>query len=135
MPCLFIMQGPPGSGKSSIAHSIRDSLSEWSENEVVIASADHYMVDEDGIYRFNKDKLPEAHKKCFEDVVDAVRRERDVIVDNTNIYKQHVEPYIELASQAGYDVQVIRCYGRFKSVHDVPENVVERMRHDMQELI
>ena len=45
---IFIMRGLPGSGKSTLVKSITEV---FNDQIPVICSADHYFIDENGIYR------------------------------------------------------------------------------------
>ena len=122
---LVLMQGVPGSGKTTIAQE----LSDW------IVSADDWMIDENGNYKFDKEQLPAAHQDCQDRArLKMLRGLSPVVVDNTNIKQTHIEPYLALARDHGYTVVVIRANGNYQSVHDVPQDAVERMRAEMEDL-
>jgi len=53
---------------------------------------------------------------------------KPVVVSNTATQPWELEPYLNLARQHGYTVQVVECHGNFGSVHGVPPEAVERMR-------
>lgn len=130
MKTLFIMQGVPGSGKSTMAKKmVRES-----SRPTVIVSADYYFLDENDNYVFNPEKLGEAHDSCLQSAKHWMDDGWDVIVDNTNIQRWQATPYIDYAKNLGYSVRVIRCEGNFKNIHGVPEEKVEKMRKAMENL-
>ena len=58
-----------------------------------------------------------------------------IVVDNTNILHVHMDPYIDLAQQYGYDIEVVPISTNMsdeqlaiRNVHGVPLNVIRRMR-------
>lgn len=129
MKLFVIMQGVPGSGKTTIANHLTRYAG-------ALCSTDSYFVDKDGIYRFDKSKLNSNHRKCQLDVEWSMKEGTSLIVlDNTNIKQAHVDPYLELAKRYGYTPIVIRANGRYPNVHHVPEQFVERMRLEMEDLI
>lgn len=103
---VIIMRGVSGVGKTSLARSIAEKCLQ--EGNTHIVSANDYFVDEDGIYRWNPVKLPEAHAACYRKFLDDMIffeqnpedwSGRRTIVDNTNLRKWEIAPYI-LAAQA-----------------------------------
>lgn len=128
MKLFVIMQGVPGSGKSTIAKHLARNVGE-------ICSTDSFFRDQFGKYRFDKSKLKENHERCFKEVEHFMENETPLIVlDNTNIKQSHVGPYLELARRYGYTPVVIRANGRYPNIHGVPESTVERMRAEMEDL-
>ena len=121
---LVLMQGPPGSGKSTDARA--------SYPGACIVSADDYFS-KNGRYEFNPVLLGAAHDECKGRARAAMERgEPLIVVDNTNIRRAHVAVYHGLAAQFGYAVIAHRCDGRFPNTHGVPEEKVERMRRQME---
>ena len=134
---LIVMQGIPGSGKSTIAEMIA-----LGSHDVQIRSTDEFWGEN---YNFNAALLGRAHEWNQ----DRVKREMvagtsTIIVDNTNIKKSAVEPYVEMANQFGYTVQFVRvsvpvdvAVGRnaMRPKHRrVPEEVIRRMAEEMENL-
>jgi len=86
---MFLMRGLPGSGKHSIAFGERkllfvfflfsgkstlvNKLKDLYSKSYAICSADNYFLDSQGIYRFNRDKIAEAHKVCQQNAEDACK--------------------------------------------------------------
>lgn len=91
---VFILQGVSGSGKSTWAQA---RLASASERGVVckLVSADSFFLDEQGEYRFDGRKLPQAHGRCFADFLLSLGTIADeIIVDNTNSTAVEIAPYM-----------------------------------------
>ena len=54
------------------------------------------------------------------------------IIDNTNITNMEAAPYIWIAKKFGASIEIIRCWGKYKSTHNVPEEIIEKMRERME---
>ena len=59
------------------------------------------------------------------------------MVDNTNISRVEMAPYVQVAAALGYEVEVVRvrCDPRVaaqRNVHGVPSGTVYRMYRDME---
>lgn len=122
------MVGVPGSGKSHVANSFPEPKVVLSTDDV-FTSGEHYLWTPDG--------LGIAHKlnqlKCYE----ACRRGIPlVIIDNCNIREEHRKPYIEIAAEFGYSVEIVepntewkydaeQCFAR--NTHSVPLSTIQKM--------
>lgn len=135
---LYIMQGAPGSGKSTVGARIS-----WKRKKSIYSTDDYWM--EDGEYKFNLAKLGAAHRWNQARVEVALAREDwDVVVDNTNITRSAAKPYFDLAEKYGYEVQVVRidpgletCLARNairSEDRKIPEDVIRRMYATMENL-
>lgn len=133
---LILMQGASGSGKSTIAEMIRYMMSDRF-GQAIIVSADHYMTDHTGEYRFNPAQLGYCHACCQGDAERLlINPEAIVIVDNTNTTRREAQPYLAMATRYGHKVQVIRVDSRdFENTHGVPEETVVRQRGRMEDLL
>ncbi|KAL3854392.1 hypothetical protein ACJMK2_013663 [Sinanodonta woodiana] len=100
---IFIMRGLPGSGKSTIVREIQKI---YPGTEV--CSADNFFIGEDGIYRFDSSLLPNAHNHCQE-IADLKCKEgcHVIVIDNTNIMKWEMAPYLKLAHDVYHYIPVI----------------------------
>lgn len=132
---LVLMQGPPGSGKSTAANAYLDAL----HNQGIRASlhsADMFFNQPDGSYKFNPNLLGKAHESCRNSCERAMLAGHQVvIIDNTNIRRREAEPYKQLALEYGYDVTVLRMLGEYQNVHGVPDEKVAQMKASMEELV
>jgi predicted kinase len=120
-PTLFLICGLPGSGKSTFAAKLKK------EKDI----DHHYEADmklyEDGVYVFARKKLPSAHRWCQQMTKRAMQQQKDVIVSNTTLRKKEAKPYIELAKQYEYNIEIIHMTGNYESIHGVPKDVYYRM--------
>lgn len=123
---LYLLRGLPGSGKSTFAASLNIGLcgALWVE-------ADSYFLNDDMTYKFDASKLAEAHKECQDRVRMGMGIGIDIIVSNTLTTEKELKPYLKLAEEFGYRVVSLIVENRHgsKSVHDVPESTVEKMRN------
>ncbi len=134
---VFVMQGVPGSGKSTRAKKIADAV-EACDKTVVIVSADDFFVRlGGGTYAFDPSKISEAHKHCFRVFLRALAEDKDlVIVDNTNTSAIEIAPYMLAASSLGYDASIVRMRcapddAHARNTHGVPEAKVWDMNRQM----
>ena len=125
---LIIMQGVPGSGKSTTAKQLAATI----PNSVICSTDDYFMVG--GEYRFDPAMLGENHTKNLARATALLASERTVIVDNCNIKNAHAAKYVKFAHVRGIPVVFVRCDENFRSVHNVPEATVARMRREMETL-
>jgi predicted kinase len=101
-PKMYIMRGVSGSGKSTKAKSLAGPES--------IFSTDDFFTSDSGEYDFDMDKIQEAHEWNQGRVRDAVEEGMDpVVVDNTTVQAWEAKPYVEMAQDAGYDVEVVEA--------------------------
>ena len=120
MSVLILIRGLPGSGKSTLAKQLCGSM-EWFE-------ADHYFIDKTtGSYMFDATKLSAAHRWCLEKTKEAMQS-GGAVVSNTFTTKKELLPYFELAKSMGVIPVVYHCQNQFGSIHNVPEETMDRMR-------
>jgi predicted kinase len=131
MKTLMILRGLPGSGKSTLAALIvgmidRDHFSVSSH------SADDHMVDEQGNYAFDRDKLYHAHMSCQAEVNNSMVVGFDlIVVHNTSTTEKELKPYLILAAQHDYKVVSLVVENRHggTNVHGVPEETLVAMKN------
>jgi predicted kinase len=132
MNVLVIMQGASGSGKSTMARTIKAML-EASDQGVKICSTDDLFI-EDGVYKFDPSKIAANHalnqKRCRA----ALEWGESVIVDNTNTQAWEAKPYVQMAQELGVPVFFMPCHGRFNNEHGVPSDKVDAMRQRIEPL-
>ena len=116
---LYVMQGVPGSGKSTVARMIHAFESENPDRVVVsklpelgpkavVISTDDHRLEPDGSYKHDPAKNAEFHRRtqkdCARHMINGVPV---IVVDNTNIAEWQAHPYLVLADIYGYTVQVV----------------------------
>ena len=119
MKTLYIVRGLPGSGKSSLAKKITETL----------YSADDFFTNKKGEYNFNAKLLGKAHEWCWGKVRDAMFIGANAVaVANTFTQAWEAEKYYQIAEEYGYSVFVIECQNDFGNVHDVPQESIDAMK-------
>ena len=124
---LFIIRGLPGSGKSTFARKLAQRIP-----DAKVREADDYFTDSAGVYNFDHNKIREAHKLCQERVMNDLSRGITCIVSNTFVKHWEMEYYKDLARKFNIPYTVIHVQGDFDNVHNVPADVVERMRKNWE---
>jgi adenylate kinase family enzyme len=140
MATMHIIRGLPGSGKSTLAKDIQKNINlkhilDPDYNEAVICSTDD-IVSAQNTYLWSSTYLGLAHELNKQKVREACRRDLDVIVDNTNITTQEIQPYFDTAEEFGYEFQLheattewakcpVECFRR--NTHNVPLKTIEKM--------
>tara|TARA_Y100000593_G_C4148938_1_gene256079 strand:- start:93 stop:506 length:414 start_codon:yes stop_codon:yes gene_type:complete len=131
---LFLIGGTSGSGKTSLAWGIYD----FGRNELEPVAADDFMVDEEGNYEFDKERLSEVHEKCRLKVQGAMQQGNSrIFVHNTFTTMEERQAYHDLADLYNYqviDMVVLNTHGN-KSVHKVPEKTLKAQRDRLAETI
>lgn len=127
MKTLYIISGIPGSGKSTLAKIIQP-------DPCARLEADRFFTARDGTYNYVPHLVPAAHEWCKRQVELAMQEGWiNVVVSNTSTIPSRVDPYKELAAKYGYEVQHIVCFGKFQSVHNVPEEHIEKFRNQLRQ--
>jgi predicted kinase len=122
---VVITRGCSGAGKSTYAKE--------KYPRAFFCSADHFFVDESGVYNFDPHKIKIAHQFCQNAFRAALKNAQPlIVVDNTHTQLWEFEYYIDLSKKYNYRVVVVRIDADPKkaakrNVHKVPENVVVRM--------
>jgi predicted kinase len=96
---VTILRGISGAGKTTWVKA--------NAKEAVVVSADHFFL-VDGEYRFDANKLQEAHVACFRRFMEAVlKKEPWIVVDNTNVSAWESAPYVLAGESYGYTVELL----------------------------
>lgn len=137
MKNLILLRGLPGSGKSTLAVELYSTMfpligleNEYKQS-VLHTAADLFMIDKEGRYKFDPDKLKYAHDKCKQSVESGMQHKTDwIFVHNTFTTKWEMEDYYKLAEQYKYRVFSIIVENRHgnDSVHNVPDETLEKMK-------
>lgn len=128
MKTLFLLRGLPGAGKSTLAQLLAPDY------EIFEADKFWYQNSENE-YKFDADRLHEAHQWCQNGVEDAMENNKDtwfnLIVSNTLTTEKELKPYYELARKYDYRVISLIVENRHegKSIHNVPEETLQKMRN------
>lgn len=117
---LILIRGLPGSGKSTIAKMYRRMGFHHYE-------ADMYFQGLFG-YNFDPTKLREAHEWCQKQTQNSLLRGYSVVVANTFTQLWELQPYLDMASDLGAEVEIIVATGNYRNIHGVPDEIIERMR-------
>jgi predicted kinase len=123
-PTLYLIRGVSGAGKSTFANQLKQY------NMVhVVLEADKWFEDE-GAYNFNPEELHDAHASCVDRAIMYLNSGSSVAVSNTSTREKDVKKYQEIATECGANFVSIIIENRnaTKSVHNVPDEVLERQR-------
>jgi hypothetical protein len=109
---MYLLRGPPGAGKSHYSRSrLKEALRRSPTAQDVrrhVLSTDNYFTTPDGKYVFDPEKLSVNHHKNQQEAKKCMRRGvTPLFIDNTNIEAAHMVPYVKLADESNYDVQVV----------------------------
>lgn len=110
---LVLIRGIPGSGKSTFAKEFKVG---WKHFE-----ADDFWEGRE----FSPKFLHLAHKSCQEKTREALEEGFNVVVANTFVRTWEMQPYFDMTD--GLAV-VYRMDTEFKSIHDVPQSTIDRMK-------
>lgn len=122
---LFIIRGPSGTGKSTIARHLMGNGQFF--------EADQYFHGPDG-YKFDVNKLSQAHVDCQRRVAQAMEDHAlTVVVSNTSLSLREAKVYMDLATERHYEIEVIRTPGPWdinlmhkRNKHNVPMKTLEK---------
>lgn len=122
MAILVLIRGPLGSWKSTYA---RKYFSDYN-----IIETDQYFY-ENGEYKFDKNKLWEAHERCYFQTKKALERWEKVVVANTFTRLWELQKYIDLSSIIVDEEKPVVVYKMnweiYQKEHGVPyEKVLEQ---------
>lgn len=131
MPKIIIIRGLPGAGKTFLAEKMVKDIRQH-DGRVAHFEADMYHMvwndDESRLtYHYNPDLKMVAHRWCEEMIKDAMEGGAHIVVSNTFSQYWEMIPYLILARDFGYRVEVITCKGVYQNIHNVPEDVIQRM--------
>lgn len=117
---LILVRGLPGSGKSTLARTYC-AYRCWQHLET-----DQFWGPD---YNFDFARLGEAHQWCKDETRKFLNVGVSVAVSNTFTTKKELQPYFDIAAEFGITPQVILCQGKWGNVHNVPEEVLVKMKN------
>lgn len=123
---LLLIRGLPGSGKSTLAKNL---IGFYQHRET-----DMFWM-KDGEYKFDYNRLTEAHEWCLEETRKLMQAGFSPVVSNTFTVKRNMRPYFELAREFGIVPTVIHCQNDFGNIHNVPELTLNNMRNQFEYII
>lgn len=126
-PCLIIIRGIPGSGKSTLALQLLKSMP-----NAVHCEADHFFINKQGQYNYDRTKIKLAHQYCQQNVRKALQQGLPVIVSNTTIKLWELMALLDIAADYAIDTHVIKCCGEYANNHNVPVDIVAKMAMNYQ---
>ena len=126
MTRLILIRGLPGSGKSTLAKQLV-SINHGSNIPSIHLESDMYHVLR-GEYIFEGGLVPAAHKWCVNTTEVFLNNGYDVVVSNTFTRKWEIAPYKKLSDLIGCPFEIVTCTGNYGNVHNVPEEVIQKMK-------
>lgn len=131
MASLTLVRGIPGSGKSTLAKVLT-----WGTDSYHLETDQYWMVD--GEYKFDFNRLREAHEWCQSETAKLLTLDVDVVVSNTFTTIKEMRPYFDIAKEFNIVPQVVTCHAQYGNVHNVPEETLAKMQarfvYDLTEL-
>ncbi len=127
---VYFIRGLPGAGKTTMAQELISHI-ENGHSDFYHIEADHWMVDDNGEYKFDAGRLDVVHENCRVEYLKAMADNVPyIIVSNVSAEAKHVDWYQEEATKRGYEFVslIVENRGGRKSVHNVPDKSIENMR-------
>ncbi len=123
-PTLYLVRGVSGAGKSTFAATLANSLG------IAYYEADAFFVNRNGEYNFKPELLHAAHSHCEYGVKMDLGRSFSVVVSNTSTTEKEVKVYQDIAKEhnANFVSLIVENRNDTMSVHDVPEDVLQKQR-------
>lgn len=130
MKKLIILRGLPGAGKSTARATIAFNNDCADTDRIAFVSTDDYFRRPDGKYAWYAGELSTAHAWA-QDLARHFMESKThvIIIDNTNIKRAHMQPYIDLAAQHGYEVEEHVIGGPYPVDEETLRTYFERQKH------
>ncbi|XP_040160386.1 uncharacterized protein LOC120898504 [Anopheles arabiensis] len=139
---MVLMRGAPGSGKSHLSRALIDHTSGGDYRNHIFSADDYFMVN--GVYKFQPDAIDAAHRFNQQNVLAKARDGwSPIVVDNTNICLWEMYPYVQMAADHGYFLEVLEPQTHWRNnsrslairnTHGVPEPKIKRMLQNYEKL-
>jgi predicted kinase len=121
---LILIRGVPGSGKSTYAKK------HFPNHRHLEADQFHMKG---GKYDWKPENVKKSHDWCQKETEAELDNDKKVVVSNTFTTLKEMTYYIELAKKMNKKIKVLRMTTQFKNVHNVPEEVLEKMKKRFQD--
>ena len=151
MKKLILTSAIAGSGKSTLARQLKEKYESEGLDVFTIETDEWFVRNGNGVYKFERDKLNEAHGWTFKEVVAAMTPDEEasdcqdsydvVILANTNLVWKEIKRYVYAARELGYEVEIVvpdtpwcnnpeECHKR--NEHGVPPEQLIKMEEKRQ---
>jgi len=120
---MLIVRGPPGSGKSTLAK----------EMPAKHVEADMFFM-KNGKYCYDGRRIKHAHLWCQSMARFYLNQGEDIVVSNTFTMIREMQPYFDMAKAYNSSIKVMECKGDFSNEHDVPAEVILKMKRRWEAL-
>ena len=126
MLSLYLIRGLPGSGKSSFASTLKN----YGVVDEVF-EADDFFTSVSGVYNYDSSRIKDAHAICKMNTRYFLSQGQSVAVSNTTTTEFEVGDYemIAIEFNAKLISAVIENRHGNSSIHDVPNDVVQKMKN------
>lgn len=132
---IYLIRGVSGSGKSTIAETLRISLSD----AVAFAADDFWHMNDTMEYVFDVSRLGDAHQWCKNKVLEHMKdfQTENIIVHNTFTTEKELKPYIEMAEEYHYNIVSLVVENRHgnKNIHNVPDQTIQKQINKLSQNI
>lgn len=112
---LVLIRGLPGSGKSTMARTLAAVGYRHFEADMFFEVSGQYLYD--------PTRIRDAHAWCQQSVRSTLSQGHRVVVSNTFTQLRELEPYLAMSNNC----RIVEATGRWKNVHDVPQETLVRM--------
>lgn len=123
---LTLIRGLPGAGKTSLARTIVSDKKSRGAKTVIHLEADLFMVDNEGNYKFELEKVRLCNTECIAKAEYYLHMGWDVVVSNSFPQYWEVKPYYDIAAKPGIKTTLIDMQSQYTS-----ENRSARTRQQM----
>lgn len=126
MTALYLIRGLPGSGKSTFAKK-QVVLDNAASILAIHLEADMFQM-KNGVYVFNGDNVGLSHVWCQQTTRIFLHNGYNVYVSNTFTTQKELQYYRDIAAEVDVPLVICSMAGQFGNIHNVPEEVLEKMR-------
>lgn len=142
MKKLILTSAIAGSGKSTLAKTLELQYEEQGYSVFTIETDMWFVNHGDGTYKFEAEKLGEAHGWTFQEITKALQKDTNIVIlANTNLTWKDIRRYCILAISYHYDIEITEpktswcnnvneCFKR--GTHSVPLDTLEKMEKKRQ---